>query len=250
MHSEYPDFIARFYDVLYDRIRSSIDHEYYLQKAKEAGGPVLEVGAGTGRLFVDALRAGVDICGVDISPSMLAQLRRKVPVEHQGRIIQADIRHLKLGRKFDLIIAPFRVMSHLESTTDQVTALRAVREHLADEGRFIFDVFVPDPVLCYQGLKPTVDFDGEWSPGRRLVRTVTVVPQPDRQVNLATMHLAWDEDGDTHEAEWTFAARYFFRYELEHLVARAGLTLASIFGNFNEEPLNEQSKDFIVVCTR
>ena len=60
MH-EYPDFFARFYDTIYDKIRSETDAKYFLEKIKSCKGKVLEVGVGTGRFFIEALKNGADI---------------------------------------------------------------------------------------------------------------------------------------------------------------------------------------------
>ena len=63
--SYYPEYVARFYDVIYSKIRAGTDSEYYLKQILKTQGPVLELGVGTGRLFVDALKQGADIYGID-----------------------------------------------------------------------------------------------------------------------------------------------------------------------------------------
>ena len=244
----YPDVVARFYDIIYDRIRSSVDHDYYLEKARRAGGRVLEVGVGTGRLFLEALNERVDVRGLDISPSMIRTLQNKLSEPNRRRVQIGDVRTFADEGRYDLILAPFRVFGHLTETTDQLLALSNLRRHLTDRGRLIFDVFVPNPVLCHQGLEPTVDFDGEWSPGQRLRRTMAVTPQSHRQINLVSMLLEWEEDGQWHRDQWEFPMRYFYRYELEHLVARAGLVLESMAGDFDDHPVGEDSKDFVLTC--
>ncbi|MBA7530913.1 hypothetical protein ES705_23124 [subsurface metagenome] len=67
---EYPASIARFYDLIYHKVRSSVDINYYMEHIRETSGPVLEIGAGTGRLFNAALNAGADIYAVEPSPAM------------------------------------------------------------------------------------------------------------------------------------------------------------------------------------
>ena len=113
MDTEYPDFFARFYDTIYDHIRDATDHQYFVNKILEAKGPVLEIGVGTGRFFMDALNRGADIYGIDISPTMLDILKNKLPDKEHYRIQVQDICSFKLDQKFDLIIAPFRVFMHL-----------------------------------------------------------------------------------------------------------------------------------------
>ena len=71
MSEPYPGCVARFYDIVYARVRDGVDNEYYLSKMVAAGGPVLEIGSGTGRLLREALRRGVDAWGIDVSPAMV-----------------------------------------------------------------------------------------------------------------------------------------------------------------------------------
>lgn len=243
----YPDVVARFYDVIYARIRSSVDHDYYLEKARRAGGAVLEVGVGTGRLFLEALNAHVDVHGLDVSPSMINVLQNKLAEPDRRRVQVGDVRTFADEGRYDLILAPFRVLGHLTETADQLLALSNMRRHLTDDGRLIFDVFVPNPVLCHQGLAPTVDFDGEWSPGQKLRRTMSVTARPFRQINLVSMLLEWEEDGQWRRHQWEFPMRYFYRYELEHLVARAGLVLESMTGDFHNHPVGADSRDFVLI---
>jgi cyclopropane fatty-acyl-phospholipid synthase-like methyltransferase len=247
---EYPDFVSRFYDVIYRHIRTAVDHDYYLEKMRSARGAVLEVGVGTGRLFLDALRSDVDIYGVDLSRTMIRQLKKKLDPSEARRVTVQDVRKLSLRKKFKLIVAPFRVFGHVVTTQDQITALEKVRGHLDRHGMLIFDLFVPDLAIAEHGLPPTVDFEGEWQPGKKLKRITSVKPDLIRQVNHVTMRYIWEEDGQTMDKTWSFPMRYYFRYELEHLVKRAGFKTVRIFGDFRENPLDRDSKEFVVVCSK
>jgi SAM-dependent methyltransferase len=243
---QYPDFVARFYDVIYGALRSGVDHDYYLRRARDAHGPVLEVGVGTGRLFLDMLREGVDAYGIDLSPAMIDVLQGRLEKRDRHRVQVQDVRRLAWNRPFRLIVAPFRVLSHLVRIEDQLTALQRVREHLAPDGEFLFDLFVPDAVLVTRGMPPTVDFEGEWSPGHSLRRTTSVVPRPHAQINEVTMRFEWEEGGRVHDRSWKFLMRYFYRYEIEHLLARCGLEICGLCGDFGNHPLDEGSKEFVI----
>jgi SAM-dependent methyltransferase len=248
-HPSYPEPIARFYDVIYSSLRT-IDRDFFLREIRQTKGPVLEIGVGTGRFFLEAVNEGADMYGIDISPTMLAQLERKLDNRHHHRIFHQDARYLKLGRKFDLIIAPFRVFSHLIEVEDQLLALNAGFDHLNPGGRFIFDLFVPDLGNLLHGINDQTDFDGEYAPGKKLRRVVSAQPDLIKQISLITMKLTWDEDDGPKTTEWGFPMRFFFRYELEHLVNRSKLTLSKIYGDYEGHELSGDSKDFIVVCER
>ncbi len=247
--TEYPDFVARFYDVVYGSLRTD-DVAYFLRKITEAHGPVLEVGVGTGRFFVEALNRGVDIYGIDVNASMIKRLEEKINPKQHHRVTVQDARDFTYPTKFELILLPFRVFSHLLTTDDQIKALDCIYRHLNDGGFCIFDLFVPDLDLLMRGLNKVVDFDGEYAPGKRLRRIVSTRADLIEQISHVTMEFCWQEHGGERQETWTFPIRYFFRFELEHLVRRSKLHLCSIFGDFQEGPLDSQSKDFIVVCQR
>jgi SAM-dependent methyltransferase len=248
--SQYPDYVARFYDVVYRQMRDAADKSYYVNKIVSSNGPCLEVGVGTGRIFLEALDKGADVYGTDSSAEMLAVLRNKLEPRYHDRIRQSDLVKMELGRRFPLIIAPFRVLSHIIDIEDQIKALNTVYDHLASGGLFIFDLYVPSLKLLLDGLPPTVDFDGEYAPGRRLKRTTSAASDLIHQLTSVTMAFAWEEDGRQCSREWSFPMRFFFRYELEHLIARSKLKLRAIYGDFAESPINAHSKEFLVHCIR
>ena len=245
----YPEFIARFYDVIYAHLRT-VDQSFFLSEILATKGPVLEVGVGTGRFFFDALSQGADIYGIDVSASMLHQLRKKLDPAHLHRVSQQDARSLKLDNTFDLVVAPFRVFSHLIDIEDQLCALNSICDHLNPGGRLIFDLFVPDLRILQNGIKDETDFDGEYAPGWKLKRVISAEPDLISQVNKVTMTLTWDDEGGQKTSSWQFLMRFFFRYELEHLIARSKLELERIYGDYERHDLSSGSKDFVVVCRR
>jgi len=249
MSEPYPDFVARFYDAVYAQVRDGVDNAYYLEAMRAAGGPVLEIGVGTGRLFAEARRRGIDAWGIDTSPAMIERCRAKLAEAERGRVWVADATRLKSDQRFALIVAPFRVLSHVHGPDDQLRLLDAVREHLVPGGRFVFDLFVPDLKLLLEGVPETTDFDGEHAPGRRLRRTVSSSPADlARQTSRVRMSFLWDEEDGERRGEWGFEMRFFFRFELEHLVARSKLTLEAIHGDFAGGPLAPDSREYVVVC--
>ncbi len=245
----YPEFIAQFYDVIYAHLRTA-DRDFFLKEIMATRGPVLEVGVGTGRFFLDALTRGADIYGIDVSATMLEQLKRKLEPAHHRRVFHQDARTLSLNKKFDLAVAPFRVFSHLIEVEDQLQALNSIYDHLNPGGRFIFDLYVPDLKILQNGIKGETDFDGEYEPGKKLKRVVSSEPDLINQVNKVTMTLTWDEAGGQRTSSWQLQMRFFFRHELEHLVARSKLKLEHIYGDYEGHDLTSDSRDFIVVCRR
>jgi len=245
----YADVVIRFYDVVYKDLRT-IDREFYLNMIQDCQGPVLEVGVGTGRLFCTALEQGADIHGLEISPAMLDMLRSKLPEKEHHRLHPGDIREYNTGQKFQLVIAPFRVFSHLHEIEDQLAALNNIREQLLPGGRLVFDVFVPNPSRINTPVENQLEFEGEWEPGKFLKRFADIEPEYHRQRSKIKFRFEWEEHDKLQKASWEFFMRYYFRYELEHLVERSGLVLEKICGDFKEGALVGDSKDFVVFCRK
>ena len=250
MSGEYPAFFARFYDLIYHQMRDWVDSRFYIDKIGKTKGKVLEVGVGTGRLFVEALQNGADIYGIDISPAMIEIVTSKLNKTLQKRIGLQNIVDFKINKKFDLILAPFRVFMHLTRKEDQLKALDNVYGHLASGGEFIFDVFVPDLNLLINGMENVTDFDGEYEPGNRVKRIVTSKPDLLTQTLNIIFKLEWNVNKAKFQKEWNTSLRYFFRYELEHLIERSKFTQYKILGDFEGNELNRDSKELILICKK
>jgi len=246
----YPDFFARFYDLIYHKVRDGVDNKFYLEKIKNTRGKILEVGTGTGRLLIEALENGADIYGIDISPAMLDILKTKLSENNQGRISIQNIIDFKSDIRYDLIIAPFRVFMHLIGKEDQLNALNNVYESLNPGGQFIFDLFVPDLKPLINGLENVVDFEGEYEPGKRVKRIVSTKPDLINQVINITFRLEWNDDNSDFKKEWKTPLRFFFRFELEHLIERSQFKTYKIEGDFIGNDLNTESKEFIITCQK
>jgi SAM-dependent methyltransferase len=138
------DAIARLYD---DWSRSvTEDVGFYLEEARRATAPVVELGVGTGRVAVPIAGAGIPVIGVDSSRGMLEVCRRRAAAAGVGDLVdlrEGDLRRPPVHECVDLVIAPFRSLLHLEDDGDRVAALTAVRDLLKSGGRLVFDVFAP-----------------------------------------------------------------------------------------------------------
>ena len=126
-----------YYDMVYG-VRT-VDLAFYGDAYVAAAGPVLELGVGSGRVARPAVARGAQVVGVDLNHGML------VRAEAPGLMrVWADMRALPFARRFSLISAPFNVLQHLTTDADLDACLAGVRRCLAPDGRFIFDVFLPD----------------------------------------------------------------------------------------------------------
>jgi SAM-dependent methyltransferase len=245
---EYSKAFARYYDLIYDQIRAGIDHRFYLDAIAEVQGKILEIGCGTGRLMSAALARGADMYGIDVSEPMLNRFKKKLKPSETDRISRQSASDFSFDEKFGLIIAPFRVFSHLISVEEQITCLENVAGHLEEDGRFIFDVFIPDPGMLAEGLSRHMDFEGVDEKGKQFRRYVTTKSCIVTQTTEVFWELEWETDHGWESESWKMPFRYFFRYELEHLIARSPLQLRQCYGDFELNPLRTDSKEFIIIC--
>ena len=124
------------------------DVEWYRRKAVESGGPVLELGAGTGRVTIPIAEAGIRVSAVDLDAGMLDRLRQKaatLPAEAQSRVTvhHGDMRSFALDEQYALVIIPFRAFLHNLTRDDQLATLRRAHAHLRPGGELALNVFHP-----------------------------------------------------------------------------------------------------------
>jgi SAM-dependent methyltransferase len=130
------------------------DIAFFRRLADELGGPVLEIGSGTGRVSIPLAEAGFEVVGVDASGAMLrlAEAKRAAlepKVSARLTFLQGDMTTLQLDRRFPLIVAPSRVFQFALTSEAQRAALRTFKSHLAPGGRIVLDLF--DPAFEYVG---------------------------------------------------------------------------------------------------
>jgi SAM-dependent methyltransferase len=244
----------RYYDHAFRAHRRDIEH--YVALARRVRGPVLELGAGTGRVTLALLRAGVEVVAVDQSASMLQRLRTRaeaLPREQQARLqlVQADLRKLKLRKRFGLILAPFNLFMHMYTRADLERALARVRAHLRDSGKLAFDVLMPDfgvlrrdPARFYR-CRPVFDP----SDGHRYAYAEQFAYDPHSQQQTVTMQFQrLDKPSEEHSIE--LVLRFYFPAELEALLHYNGFRVLSHDGDFAGEPLSVDSESQVIIAKR
>jgi SAM-dependent methyltransferase len=256
-------FVAEFYDVVYagerfPALMSGLD--FYLNRARSAEGKVLELGCGTGRVLIPIAAADCQIVGLDLSEYMLAICREKLqrqPREVQGRVrlVQGNMADFDAGETFGLIAIPFRPFQHLVSVDEHLSCLRCANRHLEIGGKLIFDLFQVKPQRMYDPVytKEAEDFSGiELPDGRKLRRTHrTVAFHRTEQFNdMEFAYYVTHPDGRTERLAQAFPFRYFFRYEVEHLLGRCGFRVIDLFGDFDRSPLADDSPQMIFVAEK
>jgi SAM-dependent methyltransferase len=239
---------------------------FYAYAAKEFGDLVLELGCGSGRMTLAIAQAGSKIAGLDLSQKMLARAETKLAALPedvrggvsltQGNMTNFELKTLfphKLILKFPLVIIPFRPFQHLLETQQQLDCLKCVRNQMEAGGHSIVDFFqtdarrMHDPEFLIE--RKAAEF--EMSGGRKVVLTerVTAFHRAQQRNDVEMIYNVMHPDGRQERLVMAFRFRYFFRYEVEHLLARCGFRVQETFGDFARSPLRDNSPEMIFVAT-
>ena len=233
---------------LYDAVHAGYrdDLHFYRRLADDHGGPVLELGAGTGRVTAALAAAGHAVLAVEPGDEMRARgAARLVRDGCAERVtwIESDMRTLSLGLTVPLAIAPFHTLMHLRTLADQDAALRAVRGHLAPGGAFATDVFVPrfaelDRVRVERVIDdPSADLL-VWQHHDAVAQVIVTEMRLDRVA----------PDGSVRRRRATLRQRYYHRFELERALRSAGFSSVRVFGGFDRGPVTPASTSWAFVA--
>jgi SAM-dependent methyltransferase len=241
---------SHYCDTAFDLFRTpSGDIDFYRSLARESGGPVLELGCGTGRVLLPIASEGIACTGLDPSEAMLEEFRRKGPPANL-ELVRGGMQDFDCGAgRFSLIFSAFRAFQHLLTVEDQLACLAAVRRHLAPGGVFAFDVFAPKLDRVAQ-IEEKESEDARWREREtEIVRFASVRRDPVSQVSEVVFRYERRRPGSPPESE-TFRTkmRHFFRYEIEHLLYRAGFGSVEVYGGFDRRPYDYISGETVVLA--
>ena len=201
------------------------DISFYVEEALTAGGPVVELGVGTGRIAIPTAAAGVDVIGVDSSAGMLevcAEQARAAGVAERLDLRVGDLRRPPVEERVSLVTSPFRAYLHLASDEERLEALAAARELLLPGGRLVFDVFAP-----------SAD-DIEETHGRWMEREPGIFERADWDSAAQTLTLS--VRGDTGESSMTLWWLEPERWQA--LLGESGFSVEACYGWFDRRPYN------------
>lgn len=238
--------VAHLYDLY---ANTTFDVPFFLQEAETCAGPVLELMSGTGRVSLPLIEAGVDLCCVDVSHEMLEVLRDKLTARHlSADIHEADVTRLALGKKFDLAFIPFHSFSEILGEALQLAALRAIRSHLGDQGRFICTLHNPVSRLKIEDGRLRLLAESPLDDGHRLlVWGAGSFDRVSRVVNGKQLYEIYDPNWRMTSKMMTdvrFAV--LWKADFERLAREAGFTVRALYGDYARTPFDEESSPFII----
>jgi SAM-dependent methyltransferase len=237
---------GRYFDLESGHITADIP--FYLKQAQLSGGPVLELGCGTGRLTIPMAEAGFAMTGLDISAAMLEQARLKASKPGLDITwVEADCRNFSLETKFGTVIFPFNGMAHIHDRESHEALLARVREHLKPGGHFIVDWFNPaleilsrDPGKRY----PCFEYDDPDGRGKVVITENNIYDRA-TQIN----HVKWYyQIGDEPEEVRELNMRILYPQEFDYLLHYNGFEILAKYGDHKESPFESKSRHQLIVC--
>jgi SAM-dependent methyltransferase len=228
------DAIARLYDPWSHSVTEDV--AFYVEEARAASPPVVELGVGTGRIAVPIAAEGIRVVGVDSSPGMLEVCRERAAlagVVHLVDLHLGDLRAPPIRERVDLVICPFRSYLHLHTHAERLAALRAARELLLPDGRLIFDVFRP-------GADDIAETHGRW-----LEREPKIYERARWDTATRTLTLSVRGPG----GETTMALAWLSAPEWRELLETSGFDVAALYGWFDGRPYRD-GEDMIWIARR
>jgi ubiquinone/menaquinone biosynthesis C-methylase UbiE len=252
------EFYAQTYDVSVPDWPGELD--FYREMAaevKSTGETILEIACGTGRVAIRLAQEGVNVVGLDHSPKMLEVASQKSAGLNNICWVEGDMRSFELSQMFGLAIIPGHAFQHMNTPQDQVACLECIKRHLNPGGRLVLHLDYPDFPWFGDLLE---EKGGRFDEAEKFIN-----PKTGRQVRAtrawsfetstqtAICQTAWeevDDEGQVIDRWQTKPVRLHvvFRFEIEHLLARAGFTVEGLFGDFFRNPLQDNSPNMIWVA--
>lgn len=238
------------------------DVDWYRRKAQESGGPILELGAGTGRMTLPIAQDGLAIHALDAHQGMLTRLRRKIaalPEDVQARmtVSEGDMRAFHANGKFALIIIPFRAFLHNLTVDDQLACLRCAHEHLHSGGGLALNVFHPSLIFMAQHAG-ALEGVWRWTATHPVSNGGCVVRSEANRYDTVRQRVHSQHRFEQYDAEGNLTRSFLHRLELAYLypadirrlLEQSGFGEVQISGGFTGRPFENDTDELVVEAKR
>jgi SAM-dependent methyltransferase len=223
--------IADLYDFSYEDFNEDV--QFYENVARSAGGPLLELGVGSGRVALPLARAGFDVVGIDTSASMLE--RARLNLEQAGSVkgglelVHADMTRFDLGRRFGMVFIAASTFQHLLTTEEQEACLRCVAKHLQPDGLFVMSLEWAPLLLHWTRTNPET--------GDVVMKLCAEQPDPSRMVRRLTyVYDRVASDGSVKRSVFETELRHSLEAEIRLLLQQVGLRVTHVYGDYDLSP--------------
>jgi ubiquinone/menaquinone biosynthesis C-methylase UbiE len=248
------DEYAPFYDWENAQTLGRRDVPFWRRVAGAAGGPVLELGCGTGRVSLPLARAGVNLVGIDRSAPMLARARTRIlrssrpQILKSLRLVRGDIRALPFDTgAFDMVLAPYGILQSLIRPRDLTATLASVARVIAPGGTFGIDL-VPD-VPKWREYENRVQLRGR-ARGAQLTLIESV--RQDRRRHLTTFEQKYIErkGKTTREHRFDLTFRTLSVRQMTGQLDRAGFRVDAVLGDYRGRPWDDRADVWIIMAKK
>ena len=242
------DALADLYDLEYSH---DYDVAFWLSLAEREGGPIVEWGAGTGRLAIPLAEAGFEVTGVELSETMVEKGRQK-----GGTVewICGDMRSAKPGRRYALAVCAFNSFLCLHSVDDALAFLRNAREHLEPGGLLGIEVSAFSPEELVEGPGgPELrhDFTRELPDGRLDRFSVSRYDAASQLLRMRLFYELYGASGELRDRRaHDLTIRVVGRAELGLMLRLVGFEVEAVYGGFEGEPFVAESNHLIVLARK
>lgn len=240
------DRMAELYDLVYC---DQLDMQFYLMECKNSGGPVLEIGCGTGRVLLRLLANGIEATGIDLSPHMLEVLKRKADsMGLKPEVHVADMTSFDLGKTFSLIIVPYRNFLELKDPSQRKKALSSFIKHLRKGGRLIIHGYNPsEDELSMTGRYHMLESEDMVSPEGKPYRLEWYLRyEPKGKVGHYRVVITFDG----RKEEFKMDIHYLETKKMRQLLSSAGFRNIKLYCGFDYSPYGEDCREVVWVAEK
>jgi SAM-dependent methyltransferase len=245
--------IARYYDA--ENTDKNDDIPFYLQLAEEHGGPLLDVGCGTGRVMFPIARAGYEIHGIDNERAMLEraedQLKQMPDLRSRLKFYEGDIRTFEMPVQFKLTLVPYNGMMHFHDQETQLEVLRQLRKWTRDDGYLVLDLPNAGDVFASQDTEAVTLERTFLEPETGHMVMQQSVSYLDRVQQLMQITWIYDEitfDGTLKRTFAPLVLYYYFYSEIRLLLSQTGFEIEEVYGDLDYGPFVDGCERMIVVA--
>jgi ubiquinone/menaquinone biosynthesis C-methylase UbiE len=257
MGSHTEPIMTEYYN-FYARSSNDLDQDitYFVELAKQTGGPVIELGCGTGRISIAIAQEGIEVFGVEFSAEKLKLAKQKaedLKLSHRIKWVEASITNFQIpGKTCPLIIMPDRSFLQLINVRDQLSTLKSIRRHLDEGGLFSFHAFVPH-MRKLMDMEGKHTYRGTYQSGTDEIEVYdfTELDTFNQIANITRYMEKFNSRGKSIErTKSKIRLRYIFPAELSHLLAVCGFKIENRYGSFYRAPFDANSEELIVEAVK
>ncbi|MEP0815364.1 MAG: class I SAM-dependent methyltransferase [bacterium] len=255
-----PGIVSNLYATVEDAWRYESDYSDYKddlpllsELAAAAGGPVLELGAGTGRVAIHLARRGIQVAALESSDGMIELFERKlasedVAVRNNVRIVRGDMRTASFPSRFPLILAPFNFLQLITGRAERVALLRQCHHSLVNRGKLYLEIAAPHHELL-TGKRVHQQYVKEFFDRNRrqwvtLFQSHEYYPA-EQEITLEYLYVYHRQDGITERIARFVTLAVIFPVELDGLLEQAGFVVREKWGDFDKSRFGKASRRMI-----